>query len=288
MKKIFFLFAYLCSTFIFFSACSGGQQENKKDELANDSVKTDTSKKAVYKVYSLPAPMQIPTAIRNMSEKFNVEYLNPSDKQAPGNADNSKQAMLLGLYGVDMGYCQAYSQNQAVMNYMSKIARISEALNITGAFDPSVVKRMKSNISHPDSASYILLSSFNNARSFLKMNKREEMGYLIAAGSFIEGLHMTTAIANGGKSKNAMELLGQQKIFLENLVELMQAYTSNEGIKKIFDNLSDLKVDYDKVIVETEPGDQPGVTKVKSVSITPEQLSSITRKTDDMRKTILE
>ena len=291
MKKNYFFSISLLSLAIIFNGCSGTPKEDKKDDASADSSKTklDTSKNMSYKIYSLPAPMQLPTSIRHLSEKFNEEYLHPSDITKPGAADYNKKALILGIFGVDMGYCSVYDQNQAAMNYMSKMARLSQDLNITGAFDANVISRLKASGGNKDSASFILLSSFYKARSFLKTNKREEIGYLIAAGSLIEGLHMTTSIVAKDKSKEAMELIGMQKSFLESTITLLNEYAaSNEGIKNISDKLTDLKTVYDQVKVEMEPGDRPNIQKIKSVTISDEQLASITKKVDGMRKAALE
>lgn len=171
---------------------------------------------------------------------------------------------------------------------MSKIARLSQSLNITGAFDPNVVERLKKNVSTQDSASFILLSSFNNARNFLKVNKREEVGYLIAAGSFIEGLHMLISIAKDNKSKEIMDLVAEQKIFLYSVDDLLKMNSHNEGIKNISDDFSELKGIYEKVIIEVVPGDKAGQQVVKSMTITDEQFASISTKVAEMRKSFLE
>lgn len=107
MKIFNFLALYIFSFSAIFTGCSGGDNENKKDDIANDSVvsNADTSKQSDLLIYTLPAPMQIPTAIHKLNGKFKEEYLKPSDIQKPGTADKNKEAVLLGMYGVDLGYC---------------------------------------------------------------------------------------------------------------------------------------------------------------------------------------
>ena len=288
MKKISFLCIILfCFIALLVSSCSGGTSESKKEETVVDSTssKKDTAKQA-FKVYSLPAPMQIPTAIRNLSAKFNEEYLKPSDNLKPS-GDNDREAFILGILGVDMGYCSVYGQNQAVMNYMSKIARLAQDINITGAFAPSVIERLKANVSHPDSASYILLSSFNNARNFLKENKREGTSYLIGGGSLIEGLHMTTSILKKQRSPDMLKLLGIQKFFLTDVDELLGMYSTEENMKPFYSGIDDLKKLFDDVKVEMTGGDKKNKQEISNVVITDEQLAAITKRVDEIRASVL-
>jgi hypothetical protein len=271
-------------------ACSGGNQENKKENSSSDTVNTtkDSSKPTALKVYTLPAPMQLPSLLHKLSAKFSQEFLKPSDNLKPGASDNKKEALILGMFGVDMGYCILYNQSQASMNYMSKMARLASDLNITGAFESSVVERLKTGVNNTDSATFILLNAFINARKFLSTNKREEVGYIIAAGSFIEGLHMLTSVAADNKSDEVRNLIGEQKMFLENITELLQNYSNDEGIKAISDKLADLKKDFDMVKIETVKGEKEDQLVVKSITISDEQVKSITQKVSAMRKEILQ
>jgi hypothetical protein len=158
MKKLF-LFS-LPALFIF--GCGSEPKEKTGKEKA-DSAKKDTAKTTMMKIYSLPAAMQIPTAIKEMKGTFSEEYLKPTNtKDAPASTNFSK-AVNMGICGIDMGYCLLYEQNQLAIKYVSRIARMADDLKITGAFEANVLDRLKKQVTNKDSASYLLLSSFNNA-----------------------------------------------------------------------------------------------------------------------------
>src|ERR1051325_931351 len=180
--------ALVASGLILFFACgnSTGDKTTDSNNL-NSNTAADTGKKdTTFKIYSLPAPMQIAVAIRNNEKTFSEEFLKPTNQHKTIEGTNSTRSIQLGIYGVDMGYCMMYDQNQAVIDYLSKISKTADELKVSEAFNGSMAERLKKNMNDKDSASYILLSSFNKARAFFRDNKREECSYLIGAGSFIE------------------------------------------------------------------------------------------------------
>ncbi len=282
MKKYLFV---LSALFIF--GCSSEPKEKAGRENA-DSAKKDTAKTAMYKIYSLPAAMQIPTAIKGMKGNFSEEYLKPTNTKDVPASTNFSKAVNMGMYGIDMGYCLLYEQNQLAIKYVSRIARLADELKITGAFEANVIDRLKNQVANKDSASYLLLSSFNNARNFLRDNKRNEVGYLIAGGSFVEGLHLVSAMGKKNKSKEMTMLIGQQKLFLDNIVELLVNYESQADIKSFNDKLKDLKKVYDQVTIEYEPASDPSTQKIKDIRISDEQIASIAQKTEDIRQSLVQ
>ena len=286
--KIIRLYSILALVSVLIASC-GGEKENKTTETNSNLTSDSTAKEQVYKIYSLPAPMQLPSAIRENTTKFSEEFLSPTNlKKTQGEGTNVKKAVLLGVYGVDLGYCLLFDQNQSSINYLSKIAKLSGDMQITGAFESSVVKRLKDNMNNKDSASYILLNSYNNARNFFKVNKREESGFLVAAGSFVEGLHLSLSINNKNSTKEMVNVIGQQKIFLDNLVELLETYSTQAEIKSLSDDLKDLKASYDKITVNFVPSkDDPKVNNIGSVDAPADVLSSLLQKTEALRNKLL-
>jgi hypothetical protein len=188
---------------------------------------------------------------------------------------------------VDFGYCLLYDQNQTAINYLGKISKLSGDLQITGAFESNVIKRLKDNLNNKDSASYILLSSYNNVRNFFKANKRDEAGYLIAGGSFIEGLHLSLSIYNKKPTPEMLNVIGQQKLFMDDLIDLLEPYTTDSEIRLFNDNLKILKTDYDKITVNTSPSPaDKNVNVVVSVEAAPEALASLLQKTETLRQIV--
>jgi hypothetical protein len=272
-------------TVLLFMSC-GSETENKTSEQVTpkDSVKSEP----VFKVYSLPAPMQLPHAIRATTDNFSEEFLKPTNSAKPTESSAINKAVTLGIFGVDFGYCLLFDQNQHAINYLSKISKLSSDLKISGAFENKIIKRLKDNLNNKDSASYILLSSYNEARNFFKANKRDESGYLIAAGSFIEGLHLSLSIYHKKPSPEMLKVIGQQKLFLDNITELLEPYCKEEAeIRLLNDNLKLLKADYDNVKLTLAPSPtEKNVQDISSVEASAETLSSLLKKTETLRQIV--
>jgi hypothetical protein len=274
------------SVFVLSSCGSEGENKNKTTDQP-DSLKKDTTAKK-YSILSLPAPMQLPQSIRAHTDKFSEELLAPTHEKKPASEGTSvKKSITLGVYGVDLGYCILFDQNQHSINYISKISNLSQELSISGAFEASVVKRLKDNLSNKDSASYILLSSFHKARTYFSANKREEAGYLIAAGSFIEGMHLSLSLYTKKPNPELLKVIGQQKIFLDNLIALLAQYESEAEIKSFNNSLKELKGSFDKITVKLKPSaTDKNVLDVESVEVPEGSLDNMLKQTEKIREII--
>ena len=293
MKKTFSAAAFtlVIASSLILSGC--GNSEKGNDNNRNDSIPADTSGNAAaenveMKIYTLPAQMQVPSALASLKAKYSGDILVPVNTTTSANATQFKKAIVMGALGVDMGYATVFGQNQVALKYFTKIGRLAEDMKITGAFDPAVITRFKDNSSNKDSASFLLISSFNNASQFLDKNNRKDVGLLIATGSFIEGLYLSTSIYQKDKSKEALNIIGMQKVFAGNLVELLSDYADQKEINDLSASLKDLQKSYDAITVTYTDANNGFMGEVKEVTATADQLNELGRKVGDIRKMILE
>src|SRR5688572_30596442 len=172
-----FSFLFLLCAF----GCGNTNRENKSDKPDSDTVAMDTSS---LKIYSLPAPMQVPNAIKGLQSKYSEEFLTPVTGSTTSYNTNFEKAVNIGILGIDMSYAMLFDQTQTSIDYFSRTARLADELKILGAFDNRTIEDFRRNIGNRDSAIHIVLSSFNNAHTFLTKDNRKELGLLISAGSF--------------------------------------------------------------------------------------------------------
>ena len=281
LYKLFFSFALAV---FFFSCGSNDTKDNKTDKNGTDTVAMDTMP---WKIYSLPAPLQIPNVIKGFKTKYSETFLVPTNTSDAKYSTSFQKAVNIGIYGIDMGYSMLYDQTQTAIDYFSRTARLADELKILGAFDKKILEDFKRNIGNRDSATYIVLSSFNNARSYLTSDNRKEVGLLISTGSFVEGLHLSVSIYKKQKSKDVVMLIGQQKLFLDNVVELLANYTENADTKALSDKLADLKKVYDEVNITYKPGKDDNTKEIDTIDITDAQLESISSKISDIRASLV-
>ncbi|MEW6468869.1 MAG: hypothetical protein AB1458_08095 [Bacteroidota bacterium] len=278
-NRLFPILSALAAVIIY--SCGGEAKDPKTDKTDADTLAADTTP---LKIYTLPAPLQIPNAIKGFKTKYSEEFLIPTNKSDIAYNTNFQKAVNIGIYGIDMGYAMLFDQTQTSIDYFSRTARLANDLNILGAFDKQVIEDFRRNIDNRDSAIYIVLSSFNNAHMFLKKDNRKEIGLLITAGSFVEGLHLSSSIYKKEKSKEVIDLIAQQKLFLDNIVELLYAYQDQQEIKTLNEKLMDLKTVYDGVVITFKPGDKPHTNIVDKLEITEDQLAAIGTKVTAIRE----
>lgn len=236
-----------------------------------------------FKLYTLPSPLQIATAVKLFDKEYTEIILSPTNKSEANFSNNFQKAVNLGIYSIDMGYATLYEQNQATFYYLAIIEKLSRELDIRGGFNTSSVKRFETNIQQQDSLYSIILSTFSNTHRYLQENDREDAGLLIIAGSFIEGLYISSQLAARGHDIQLKNLIGQQKIYLQNLTELLERYETQDDIAKLNNSLRELSALYDDVeVIYHESNILRG-----QVSMTEDQLKAISAKINHIRNEVV-
>ena len=262
--------ASISALFLFVIACNGNKQNPNNTEVVNNnsdkSEVSDSSK--TLKVYTLPAPLQIATAVKTFDLSYSDKLLAPTNKSTTSYPTNYLKALNLGVLGVDMGYTTVYDQKQAALYYLSKVQKLTEELGIAGNFNLATIKRFKDNINNQDSLYYIILQSFNDVHKYLHENDRAGTGLLILTGSFLEGLYLTTQFTHNKKDNRLINLISQQQVFLDNLIELLQNQNDKKEAAEILDQLKELKIDFTGVTTTNGKANSPAIPDTQLVKIT--------------------
>ena len=277
---------FVIAAFSLMLACNSEKNKLNTDGIvetgsADNSDATDSSSKTL-KVYTLPAPLQIATAVKTFDLNYSDKLLVPNNKSTVNYPTNYLKALNLGVFGIDMGYTTVYEQKQSAIYYLSKVQKLTEELGITDNFNLATVKRFKDNISNQDSLYYIILQSFNGVHKYLHENDRAGTGLLILTGSFVEGLYLTTQFAQSKKDNRLYNLISQQQVFLDNLIELLR------DLKEAADlctQLKDLKISFQGITI-SNANSNFNKKSADTISISNEQLDKITNKVAAIRNKI--
>jgi hypothetical protein len=222
------------TTALILSGCGNTQEKETSESTKQDTVQT-TPEAAGQKVFSLPAPMQIASAIKRSGAKYSESFLCPVKTTYPN--DFSK-LLNLGIYSADLGYANVYNQTQTSLTYFSTAAKLADEIKIVGDIDAETMKRYKNNIDNKDSVTYFTLNSFNNIHNYLTTNNRTDEAYLILTGCFIEGVYLSTKVCEKGKSPEMLSLVGQQKLYLESVLELLQNHQEKKEMPELITKLT--------------------------------------------------
>lgn len=290
MTKILFhrlaLFLSIVTLFIFVSCRSTAESENSSAMISDSASKSIVENKDSLKpseIISLPAPMQIASAIRKNSPKYYEEFLCPITN---GVGTNFFKTINLGIYAVDLGYANVYQQKQTSINYFVACIKLADELEIMGPVDPAILKAFKETIGNKDSVKRYTLSTFGKIHYNLIKSDRKNEAFLILTGSFVEGVYLASKIQARTKDKNLMNLVGEQKLFLENILNILPYYKDEKGMAELIAQLDDLKVTYNKIeITYTESA--PNKKKMQAITISDDVLKQISDKITAIRTSII-
>jgi hypothetical protein len=247
---------------------------------------------------SIPQPLEISVALKESGKKYNSGYLNSPDNTSKYNS-NYKRAVNLGVYGTDLGYTNIYEQNQDGVKYMASIKELADGLNIGQFFDIETIGRLATNSKNLDSLLLITTQNFNSINSYLQTQSRSNLSVLFLTGGWLEALHITCEVsATNPENKELREIIGEQKIILENIILLLSFYKeSDPNMASLLTDMEELKKAYDKVKItytykESTFEVVDGVMVIKdnstsTIDITTEDIATIRTLTTGIRNKII-
>ncbi len=243
------------------AGCAGSvktdnNQEQPKDTVVEAPQQLDPSRAALVKVnnrlFNVPSPLQLAGMFKKFNLPYRSELLNSVNKRSDYTT-TFKQALNVGVYGADLGYINVYEQLPDAAAYFGAIRVLTQELGILNSFSESTMKRIEDNNGNKDSLLYIASLIYRDSDSYLMGSDRSEVGGLIIAGGWLEGLYLLTNISNVDEMKyKQLQMIGQQKYPLNNLIELLRPYYGKMGKEydSFLDKLSDIASIYDSIEVK--------------------------------------
>ncbi len=282
--SILFLFSFS----IFFVSCGGGDSKNINETMVNDSLsKISTQKDTTDNtaaVFALPAPLQISTVLKNGNVVFSEKLLVPAKKNRSFSSDYLR-AINLGVYTTDLGYSTLFGQKQTTLNYYKEVNTLLNDLQISANVTSNQFKQFEKNLDNSDSLCTIILKSFGQWQSYFQENKREEDGLYILAGTYIEGLYLSLNHPSIQNKKEFRNLIGQQKLFLENVLELSNYMDKKPEFDDLYMKLGSIQQAYEPIAVVVKQ-DNAGNANVLC-SYSSKQLADLTAAVNKVRNEII-
>ena len=294
-RKIYSLLVVLLATGILFS-CAEEPKRQSKDEAKKE--KKDKKSSNLFeiegKVFSIPSPIQTAFLLKEVGTSYQSSLLNSTDKASSYITTQSK-ALNLGIYGADLGYATIYDQSQEAISYMAVSKKLTTDLGISGLYDETQLKRFESNIGNQDSLLALVSDAFKSADQYLKNNQQNDLSVMILAGGWIETLHFATNLAKSTGNQAIKNRIGEQKITIKNLINLLMPYNSSPEVADVTNQLNELKDIYANIAFnyefkepETIPEEKLTIIKsVSSVEMTDQQLTDISDKVESIRNSII-
>lgn len=215
-------------------------------------------------VYNIPSPSEIPYLIQSTGAEFNESLLNPRSKVEQYTTRNDKAALNLGVYTADIGYLSSYDKTQESIDYLGAAKTLADNLGIIGSFDADILKRFEANISNKDSLTHLLDQTIKRTESFLNDDSRNKLSALVVAGSFIEGLHISTGLVNSyprnllpDDKRNLVltpliRVVLEQKKSVSELLKMMKSVDQTDPVTAIVADLTALETTYNSLNIEEQ------------------------------------
>ncbi len=288
------IYFYL-TAFIVFTLTSCGSSSSDKDKNAKEFTEADQTLKQQIEevVYNIPSPSEIPYLLQATGAEFNQSLLSDRSKVDQYASRHDKAALNLGVYAADIGYLSSYDKSQEAIDYLGACKTLADNLNIIGSFDVEVLKRFEANISNKDSLTHLLDQTIHKTESFLKDDNRNKLSSLIVAGSFIEGLYISTGVVKSypknilaDDKRNLvltplMRVILEQKKSVAELLKMLSAVEQTEPVTAIVAELANLEKAYVALNIEEQIKNNRA-----DLVLTDKNLEEITKTVEKLRKGI--
>ncbi len=283
---------------LFLTSCGGSDDKLEQKVQTNDSLTgtlkpVDVSEETINGIIqSIPTPVEMASLLKSNGATYDAAILNTTDNASKYNTNYSK-ALNIGIYSADLGYINIYEKTFSAVNYLSTVKGLADDIKVGQFFDFETLKRFASNNNNYDSLLYVSTDNFNKMDAFLREQKRGELSVLMISGAWLEGLYIATQVNKQVKTKELKERIGYEKINLDNILVILNAYKQDKYFASIVAEFDKMKAIYDTIKItyeykEPETKEVNGqlviVNNSKStVNITDEQVITITEALANIR-----
>jgi len=248
MKNLF----YLIISTLFITACSNNNNQTIENTADTTQTRTDSADDFVafaneMTISNIPFPFELLDKIYSSKITFSQNAMNATGNISKYNQFDSK-ALNLGIYGADLAYAVTYEKFQLIGNYVKNTKKLAEDLDIPIAFNQTMLDKFEEYKNNKDSLAMVVYDSYSKVDKALKNNERAGMASLVVAGSWLEGLYITTkTFIDEPKSdaNNAVyaEVSNQGK-HLNTLITMLEEYKTEKNYSPIINELLEIKKDF--------------------------------------------
>jgi hypothetical protein len=295
-------FIYLIAIVVLLAACqnsnkSGNNLGDVPDSILNQEKGTISPEAINELIESFPSPVEMAAKIRDAGVPYSKRYLVPTNYVNNYDTD-LKKALGLGFYSGDLGYLNIYEQSASIVGYITTIKKLADDLNVGQFFDFNTLKQLALSNENLDSLMFLSVHSFHQMDEHLRSYNRSNLSAMVVAGVWIEGLYLATQVVKEAPNKDIAESIGEQKIILEQLVQILNNFSNDKQFASIAKEFLVLKSAYDEIKITTDVEEPVAKevngrltieqkTKDNMPNITEVQLKNIIAKTEQVRNKLI-
>jgi len=244
--------------------------------------------------YLIPSPEGLFSFIRDGDLKYVKDVLNPTENMDKYIDTRSKE-LNFGIYSADLAYVASFNKYQESVDYLNTVRTLSDEIGISAVFDENLIGRIDNIIDNQDSLLKVTSDSYFSIVRYLESSNRTKTLALIVTGGWIESIYVVTnLIDNFNPGSDAVQLLADQKLVVENLMSYLDQNKSDDNIQRTINDLKNLQKIYQGL--QTEQVEEKTQEKVaddvvvvggnKKIVITKEQFEQIKKEIAKIRNKI--
>ncbi|MGA2821892.1 MAG: hypothetical protein ABSE72_00015 [Bacteroidales bacterium] len=226
------------------SSCNNATNNNQKaNAAAADTIKKEVTLSPELKnlLSSFPTPFTITTMLEKAKAGFIFDITNPPANVGKYTTEMSK-SLNLGVYSADLCYSATYNRTDESNKFLACTNKLADELGIAGVYDRLLLDKIKKYNNNKDSLVGLISKVLWQSNDFLSKNNRNKVSVLIAAGGFAEGIYLAAALGEMAKDNTKiMAVIAGLKDNHTKLLTILEAYTSDENMKQVADEIVKLK-----------------------------------------------
>ncbi len=223
---------------------------NTDETITEDGNELNEKAEQVKHIFrAVPSPMEMASMLKVSGAQYDAKLLNDVRNVNSYNTARS-QALNIGVYGANLSYTSVFNQNQESIIYLSCTKKLADKLGVSAAFDDEIIERLETNIDNRDSLLNIVSETYYLLDAYLKENMRDHVSAMVIAAGWVEGLYISTTVATSSTfpSEELLARIGDQKISLKNLRELVDAYNADGQVDEIAEDLATIQNVFDEYV----------------------------------------
>lgn len=286
LPLLFGAFLHACG-----GAPEGGEQTTDTDTLSTSQQQGESGVvKVGGRLFAVPSPVSTAMALKDAGAAYDRSR---TLDLASADVATSKEAraLVMGALGADLGYAVLFDDGQHALSTMKAIERLGAELQLTHAFETTIVERFRDNLSSSDSLLRLSGMAFRAADEYLEQDQRQDVSALVVAGGWVEVLYLTVNDPQAASAKAIRDRIAQQGKGLESVVGLLEDHAADSpllpGLRRLQMLYGDVGMQYtfQEPVTDTKAR-TTYINSVTTVDLTDDQLQAITEAVNDLRAQI--
>jgi hypothetical protein len=192
--------------------------------------------------FSIPSPVEMSSLIKQNGYQFDQGKLVPTanlDKYT----GETRQAVMLGIYGADLSYAAIFEQKQLTTEYFAAAQKLAGQMDADGTITPELLERLEKNQENRDSMLHIISEAYSDLNGYLKEKDRVEVSAMVVAGGWLEALYLSTQYSGDGNTA-MRQRIAEQKYSLNNLMSYLDKFGDKPSLQELKADLARLQEAY--------------------------------------------